>query len=155
MGRQDAGIGEAFAHLAETVGRLVGQHLALARVEVEGEARGLAMRARRQAGLVGRGLPFVVAGLVLASLGLAQAAALTVEPWLGRLAPATSQTLTGLAEAALAWRWLGRRLTAVDAALAAPRTGAPGNGTGTALERGPDGAGSGARGHLATDREEI
>ncbi len=108
-------IAEAFARVADSLGRLVVQHLELARVEIESEARELTHRARTGAAALARALPFAVAGLVLASWGMAELAARALAPGFGSFARPVSFVGLGLAEALLAAAWLKRALAAAPA----------------------------------------
>jgi len=103
-------IADALTRVAETFSRLLVQHLQLLRSEVETEAKGAAAQARAASGAVARAAPFVIAGIALVSLAVAELVAMGLEPWLGRFAfPATALVGGGL-EAVVAGQWLRRSL---------------------------------------------
>lgn len=110
MAKVDTGLSEALTRVTEQFGRLLTQHLQLARAELESEGRRVASRAKAGAQVTLRAVPFVLAGLVLASLGAAACLALVLEAWLGRASMATSLVLVGLVETAGALAWLKRGL---------------------------------------------
>lgn len=110
MAKVDTGLSEALTRVTEQFGRLLTQHLQLARAELETEGRRVASRAKAGAHVTVRAVPFVLAGLVLASLGAATWLALALEGWLGRASMATSLVLVGLVETAGALAWLKRGL---------------------------------------------
>lgn len=110
MAKVDTGLSEALTRVTEQLGRLLTQHLQLARAELETEGRRVASRAKAGAHVTVRAVPFVLAGLVLASLGAATWLALALEGWLGRASMATSLVLVGLVETAGALAWLKRGL---------------------------------------------
>jgi hypothetical protein len=120
MRSADVGIGEALTRIAETFGRLVVQHVQLLRSELEAEGQNLARRGRVAGTAVAKALPFVIAGIVVASIGIGQLSGLVLEPLLGRAAAPATMLLLGVLEAVLAGRWLKTHL---------PPTGSAATGT--------------------------
>jgi hypothetical protein len=110
MKTSESSIVEALSRIAETFSRLVVQHVQLLRSEVESEARAMGERGRAISTVIAKSIPFVLAGLVLASFGLAQLLGLLLEPALGRAATPCAFLLFGLCEAALAGFWMKRQL---------------------------------------------
>lgn len=113
MKTSDSSIVEALSRLAETFGRLVVQHMQLVRSELESEGRVFAERGRKAALVIAKAVPFILAGLVLASFGAAYLVGLVLEPLLGRAATPVALLAFGAAEAAIAGRWLMRHLPAM------------------------------------------
>lgn len=109
--------------MAETLGRLVGQHLTLLRIEVEAEAREAASEAKRQGIAAAVAAPFIVAGVLLVSLGVAFALGQAFEGLLGAAALPVMLVAVGLLEAAVAIGWLRRALGGTPAGRA--RAGLP------------------------------
>lgn len=110
MRTSDTSIVDALSRIAETFGRLVVQHIQLLRSEVESEASSLADKGRAVTAVVARAAPFILAGLTLASAGVALLIALALEPVLGRAAVPCALLFFGAGEASLASWWLKKHL---------------------------------------------
>jgi hypothetical protein len=110
MQTSETSIGEALSRIAETFGRLVVQHTQLLRSEVETEARDVARKAQAVGKMVAKAAPFILAGVVVASLALGQLCGLLIEPWLGQAAVPLATLLVGVAEATIALGWMKRQL---------------------------------------------
>lgn len=106
--RSEPGIGEALSRVAESFSRLLVQHLQLLRAELEAEGRQLAETGRVVGAATVRALPFLIGGIAIATLGIAQLLGLALEPWLGRAAGPLCTLICGVTEAALAGEWLRR-----------------------------------------------
>jgi hypothetical protein len=103
-------IGETLTHIAETFSRLLVQHAQLLRAEVEAEARALNARIRKISRAALTALPFIIAGVAIVSLAVAQLVGLALEPRLGRAAAPIVLLALGLCEVAVAGFWLHRVL---------------------------------------------
>lgn len=106
--RSESSIGEALTRIAETFSRLLVQHLQLLRSELESEGRDVAARARAVGVVAAIALPFVIAGVAIATLGLGDLLGFALEPWLGRVAVPLSLIACGIAESVVAGWWLRR-----------------------------------------------
>lgn len=107
MQRTD-GPGEVLTRLAEMLGRLFTQHAQLFRAEVDGELQQAKARAGLLASAFARGLPILIAGVVLVSASLAVALGVALEPWLGKASLPLALALVGLVEALLGGAFLVR-----------------------------------------------
>jgi len=110
MRASEVSIGEALSRIAETFGRLVVQHVQLLRTEVEVEARELGRQGQTLGRIIAKAAPFILAGLVVASIALGQLLGLAFEPLLGRAATPVATLLIGAVEVLVAGRWLKRQL---------------------------------------------
>jgi len=119
-----AGIAEAFTRLTDNLGRLVTQHLTLARTEIESEAQALSTRALGFGRAVGIAAPFAIAGIAVFSLGVANGLALLMEPWLGRGSQLVSLLVVGGVETLVAVRWLLTQIQLTEARYANRKTDA-------------------------------
>ncbi len=110
MAAAQPGVGEAAAEVAESVARLLAQHVKLLRAEAETLARSLAREARDDVLAVAVAVPFCLVGLFLLSLGLAQWLGVAFQPAWGDRAVPICTLVVGLLEIGAAGLWARARL---------------------------------------------